>query len=110
MAVIAPPPCRQPDRDEVISRLRAHEGEFRALGITGMYLFGSVAKGEADDTSDVDLFFDYDTDRPVGLVEYMDVLDLAPKILGHRVDIMSRNAIHDYVRDRVIAEAIPVFV
>lgn len=37
------------DRDAVIARLRAHEAELRAAGIARVYLFGSVARGEADE-------------------------------------------------------------
>lgn len=97
------------DCDDVIARLRAHEREFRSLGVTGLYLFGSVARGEAEEGSDVDLFFDRDPDSRFGLIEYMDLRDLAPEILGRQVDIMSRQGIHYYIRDRAIAEAIPVF-
>src|SRR5688572_24481853 len=47
------------DSETVIRTLRAHEEELRAEGISHVFLFGSVARGEADEHSDVDLFFDY---------------------------------------------------
>lgn len=42
-------------RDEIIVRLRAHEGELRAAGVTSLALFGSAARGEQHDASDVDV-------------------------------------------------------
>jgi uncharacterized protein len=45
--------------DEVIARLKEHEAELRRLGVDHLHLFGSVARDEASDRSDVDLFFDY---------------------------------------------------
>ncbi len=54
-------------RDDAIAALKALEPEARALGVTGLYLFGSTARGEAGPASDVDVFFDYDTTRVRGL-------------------------------------------
>ena len=96
------------DRDSVIATLRAHEAELRAEGITHLYLFGSVARGEADADSDVDLFYDYDLSR-FGFLHFMRVRDLAPELLGRKVDIMPRKSVHPFIRDDVVAEAIRVF-
>jgi predicted nucleotidyltransferase len=43
-------------RDEAISRLQQHEADLRRLGVEHLYMFGSTARGEANDDSDVDLF------------------------------------------------------
>jgi uncharacterized protein len=43
-------------RDEAIRRLRRHEADLRRLGVEHLYLFGSTARGEAKDDSDIDLF------------------------------------------------------
>jgi uncharacterized protein len=50
-------------REEVITRLKAHEAELRNLGVRHLYIFGSTARGTARDNSDVDLFFDYEKGR-----------------------------------------------
>lgn len=96
------------DASTVISTLRAHEAELRAEGISHVYLFGSVARGEADEKSDVDLFYDYDSER-FGFLQFMKVRDRVPEILGRDVDIMPRKGIHPRIRDAVVAEAIRVF-
>ena len=96
------------DRDSVIRTLRAHEAELRAEGITHLYLFGSVARNEADAGSDVDLFYDYDRSA-FGFLHFMRVRELAPELLGRQVDIMPRNGVHPFIRDDVVAEAIQVF-
>jgi predicted nucleotidyltransferase len=59
-------------RDEAISRLRQHEVDLKRLGVEHLYMFGSTARGEAQDDSDVDLFFDYEKGK-LGLYELMDV-------------------------------------
>ena len=47
-------------RDEAISRLQQHEADLKRLGVENLYMFGSTARDEAGDDSDVDLFFDHE--------------------------------------------------
>jgi predicted nucleotidyltransferase len=57
-------------RDEAISRLQQHEADLKQLGVEHLYLFGSTARGEAREDSDVDLIFDYEKGK-LGLFELM---------------------------------------
>jgi len=96
------------DKDTVIRTLRAHEAELRAEGISHVYLFGSVARGEADEKSDLDLFFDYDGPK-FSLFDLMRVRERLAEILGRNVDAMTRDGVHRLIRGNVEAEAVPVF-
>src|SRR5438270_9156856 len=80
-------------RDEVIAKLKQHETELRRLGVERLYLFGSTARGEAREDSDVDLFFDYEKGK-LGLYELMDVKEETSRILGRKADIMTRDSLH----------------
>jgi predicted nucleotidyltransferase len=95
-------------RDEALSRLRSHEVELRQLGIERLYLFGSTARSEASDDSDIDLFFDH-RKGALDLFELMDVMDRASGILGRKADIMSRASIHPGLKGRIEQSAIRVF-
>ena len=95
-------------RDAAIARLRLHEAELKRLGVEHLFLFGSTARGDAREESDVDLFFDYPRGT-FGLYELMDVRETAARILGRKADIMTRDSIHKALRARVEADAIPVF-
>jgi len=46
------------DRQQVIATLRAHEEELRRRGVRHAALFGSVARGEAISTSDIDILIE----------------------------------------------------
>ena len=46
-------------RDEVMRGLRNWRAELQRLGVERLYMFGSTARDEAREDSDVDLFFDY---------------------------------------------------
>jgi uncharacterized protein len=60
------------DRAHAIARLQEHEAELKQLGVQHLYLFGSTARGEAREDSDVDLFFDYERGK-FSLFDLMDV-------------------------------------
>ncbi len=96
------------NRDEAISRLKQHEADLRKLGVEGLYLFGSTARGDAGDSSDVDLFFDYQKGK-LGLFELMDVKEYAAGILGRKTDIMTRDSLHRMLRPQIEASAVRVF-
>ena len=95
-------------RDQAIARLKEHEAELRQLGIEHLYLFGSTARGEAREDSDVDLFFDYQRGK-LGVFELMDVKEYAARILGRKTDIMTRDSLHKTLRQAIEATAVRVF-
>ena len=96
------------DRTEAIARLKAHEAELKRLGVQHLYLFGSMARGDASEDSDVDLFFDHERGR-LSLFQLMDVKERAAEILGHKTDIMTRCSLHPVLRERIEASALQVF-
>ncbi len=75
-------------------------------GAYNVRVFGSVARGKANPDSDVDLLVDVGSNRsswfPVGLM--LDLEDL----LGRKVDVATDKALHWYIRDRVLKEAVPL--
>ncbi len=95
-------------RDEAIACLKQHEPELKQLGVARLFLFGSVARDEAREDSDVDLFFDYQKGR-LDLFDLMDIKERASAILGRRADIMTRDSIHRMLRPRIELSAVPVF-
>ena len=95
-------------REDAIRRLLEHEAELKRLGVQQLFLFGSTARDEAKDGSDVDLFFDHERGS-MGLFQLMDVRDRTADILGHKVDLLTREGIHPRLRDRIEASAVRVF-
>src|SRR6516165_5138131 len=95
-------------REDAIAILKEHETELRQLGVEHLYLFGSTARGEAREDSDVDLFFDHERGT-LGLFRLMDVKELAASILGRNTDIMTRVSLHPGLREWIEASALQVF-
>jgi len=95
-------------RPETIARLRAHQDELQQLGVQHLYLFGSTARDEAREDSDVDLFFDHERGK-LSLFRLMDVKEAAARILGRKTDIMTRGSLHPVLRARIEASALQIF-
>jgi len=93
---------------ELISSLRTSAADIRALGATSLYVFGSTARGEARDDSDVDLFIDYDPDR-FSFVELIRLQKRLTELLGRHADLTTREGLHPLLRQGIEAEAIRVF-
>ena len=75
-------------------------------GASNIRVFGSVARGEADAKSDIDLLVDLEPGRSIfdlgGLL--MDLQDL----LGYKVDVVTERGLRERIRARVLQEAIPL--
>lgn len=82
------------------------------LAIAGRYgahhvrLFGSVARGEANADSDIDILVDLDDGR--SLFDLGGLLYDLEKLLGRKVDVVTEQGLHWYIRDRVLKEARPL--
>ena len=73
-------------------------------GAFNVRVFGSVARGEETQSSDIDFLVDYDLQKispwfPGGLL--MDLQD----ILGYKIDIVTEQGLSHLIKDRVLAEA-----
>lgn len=96
-------------RDEVIAILRRHAEDARRHHATGMYLYGSAARDELTEESDVDIFIDYDPDGPITFVELFDLRDLLAEKLHRKVDLTSREGLHPLLRPRIERSSLKVF-
>jgi len=70
---------------------------FRNKPVLKAYLFGSFARGEADDNSDIDILVELDYSKKIGLEFIKMQLDLQ-ELLQHKVDLLSEKAISKYIR------------
>lgn len=96
-------------RDQVVALLSRHEPEFRAAGVGALFLFGSVARDQERDTSDIDMFFDLERPQGFTLFDLVALQERIQNILGAKVDLMTRKGIHPRRRPRVEASAVRIF-
>ncbi len=76
----------------------------RRYGVAELSVFGSVARGDDTDSSDVDLLYVLAPDSTLGF-EIVDLRDDLEKIVGRHVDLVAKSRLKWVIRDRVLAEA-----
>jgi len=67
-------------------------------------VFGSLGRGDPEPDSDVDLLYELQPGARLGW-NVENLADELSELLGRRVDLISRNALHERLRDEVLAEA-----
>jgi predicted nucleotidyltransferase len=83
---------------DAIAALKDQMGAVRALGATALYLFGSTARDTAGQSSDLDLFIDYDRDGRFSLIELVGIKQLLENRLGVQVDVTTRDSLDPLLR------------
>lgn len=88
------------DHREDILRVAARHGA------RNVRVFGSLARGDSRPDSDLDLLVEAGPDRtpffPAGLLADLEAL------LGRKVDVVTEDALHWYIRERILKEALPL--
>jgi uncharacterized protein len=87
----------QAKREEIL-RIAAQYGAYNVR------IFGSVARGEADEKSDIDLLVDMEPIR--SLLDLAGLLVDLEELLGCKVDIVPEDSLRKRIKDRVLKEAV----
>jgi len=95
-------------KDSIIRTLEQYKQEIRSFGVHRIELFGSYARGEQSENSDIDFLVEFDSER--GLFEdYSDLLIFLEDLFGKPVDLVKshlvRRELQPYIFDGVRHEA-----
>ena len=94
-------------KEDVIDRLTAHRNELHDHGVKSLGIFGSVARGEAGRSSDVDVVVELN--RPLSLFGLSDLKFFIQTILEvNEVDLITYDGIHPALKDNILAEIVHV--
>jgi predicted nucleotidyltransferase len=97
------------ERQEIIARLRENEAALRARGVTHAALFGSHARGDNRPNSDIDILIDIAPEAPVGLWEYVDIMQYLEDLFSCPVDVANHSHLKSHVRPFAEREAVYAF-
>jgi uncharacterized protein len=94
--------------------LKDHEPELRRRGVAHAAVFGSVARGEAGTTSDVDILVELDPDKPIGVFDYAAIKLYIAELFGvdsldGPIDVVNRNHPKPRLRGSILRDAIQAF-
>ncbi len=75
-------------------------------GARNVRIFGSVARGEADEASDIDILVDLEPGR--SLLDLGGLWSELNELLGRKVEVVTEKGLRERIRDRVLKEAVPL--
>ena len=97
------------DLHAVLETLKAHEADLRSHGVRHAAVFGSVARGQALPTSDIDVLVDLDPDSPIGVFEYARLKLYMSELFEGALDVVNRRTLKPLLRDGILREAVDAF-
>ena len=93
--------------NKIKNLLTSHREELYQLGGHHMAIFGSIARNEAAEGSDVDILVDFDSKK--GLFGFADLKLYLEEILDCHVDLVTRRALHPALKTRILSESKDIF-
>ena len=92
--------------DELLKEKREEILRIAAVhGARNLRVFGSVARGEADESSDIDLLVDMEPGR--SLLDLAALFSDLSDLLGRKVDVVTEKGLYWLLRRRILKEARP---
>lgn len=89
--------------ETILATVEAHADELKRLGVKSLALFGSAARGEGTDASDLDFVVEL---QPKTFDTLMDAKFFLERIFGRSVDLVLADAIKPRLRPAILAEAV----
>jgi hypothetical protein len=85
---------------EIESKLQSLKPELAdRFHVSSIGYFGSYSKGEQNEQSDLDLLVEFS--QPIGW-EFFTLERYLEQVLGLRVDLVTRNALKDYIKESIL--------
>ena len=93
-------------RERILTLLANSHDIKRRFSVKSLYLFGSIARGEDQESSDVDLLVEYEPGAHVGMFQFVRLRRELSEILHCEVDLATRDSLHKELRDDILKEAV----
>jgi len=90
------------------AKLESIKKYFITKPVLKAYLFGSYVRGQADETSDIDILVDLDYSQTIGLLFVQMKIDLE-KLLNAKVDRVSSNGLSKYIKPIIDDEKLMIY-
>src|SRR5690606_27342624 len=97
------------DRDDIIAVLRRHEEALHRKGVAHAALFGSRARGDGRDDSDIDILVDLSPDAGLSVFDYVGLKEYIADLFDGPVDVVNREGLKPYLRPAAIGDAVYAF-
>jgi hypothetical protein len=94
------------DVNHISKIFHKHQAVLDQFAVKSLAVFGSVARGEATESSDIDILVEFN--QPIGLFEFIRLKNYLEDLTGFKVDLVTSDAIRPMMRDSILSEAVYV--
>jgi predicted nucleotidyltransferase len=94
------------NRLQALQTLAENRGKLKRFSVKDLYLFGSVARDEAIDDSDVDILVEFQPNAKIGLFQFARLQRYLSELLECNVDLATPDALHKDLKEDILKEAI----
>jgi len=94
------------NRRQALQKLVENGNRLKRFSVKDLYLFGSIARDEAIDGSDVDILVEFQPDAKIGLFQFARLQRFLCELLECNVDLATADALHKDLKEDILKEAI----
>ena len=93
--------------EEIKTILKKHEKELKEkYYVKEIGIFGSYARGEAREGSDIDILVDFE--KPIGFFRFLELEEYLSNLLGVKVNIVSKKALRPFIGENILREVVRI--
>ncbi len=93
-------------RQQALHTLSENRSRLKRFSVKDLYLFGSMARVEAIDGSDVDILVEFQPNAKIGLFQFARLQRFLSELLECNVDLATPDALHKDLKEDILKEAI----
>jgi predicted nucleotidyltransferase len=94
---------------EALRRLDRNREKLRTYSVRHIAVFGSTARDQATEHSDVDILVEFEPQARVGLFTFVRLLDHLSDVMGMRIDLATPGALRPEMRNEILGEVVRAF-
>ncbi len=95
-------------REYILSKIRSNKDEILKLGIKEIGIFGSYAREEQSESSDIDILIDFEPDKE-NFDNYMALYEIIENLFkGKKIEIVTKNGLSPYIGPNILNEVVYV--
>ena len=95
--------------DQVVTIQEKIRPVLQEAGISRAGLFGSCARGEMNEASDVDILVEFDRDQDMSLLDFIGIEHEIEDVLGREVDLVEYHLLKPRIKDKILRQEVRIY-
>ncbi len=89
-------------KEEIFEQIRSNREQLAEFGVHGIGIFGSFARSEQNEQSDIDILVDFEPDKK-SFTNFMNLAFFLEDLFGRKVDLVTRESLSTHIGPKILA-------